>query len=182
MVALQASGYCNADALSTLHMMTKVRDLHDETAARDALLAINNASARETSLLSREKLDRMIACARVATFIAPDAAFLLGFDQDDDYDGGHFLWFRSRHAKFIYVDRIVVAAPYRRHGFGRALYADLFARAERLGHTHVACEVNAVPPNPTSDAFHAAEGFEQVGTATFDAGAKTVRYLLRLRP
>lgn len=162
-------------------MTIEIRDLHDDTAARDALLAINNASARETSLLTREKLDRMIAAARVATFVAPDAAFLLGFAQDDDYDGGHFLWFRNRFPRFIYVDRIVVAASYRRRGFGRALYMDLFARAERFGHTHVVCEVNAVPPNPTSDAFHAAEGFEQVGTATFDAGAKTVRYLLRRR-
>jgi predicted GNAT superfamily acetyltransferase len=39
--------------------------------------------------------------------------------------------------------------------------------------------VNAQPPNPTSDAFHAALGFVQVGTATFDDSAKTVRYLVR---
>jgi len=39
--------------------------------------------------------------------------------------------------------------------------------------------VNALPPNPVSDKFHAAHGFDEVGTATFDNGAKTVRYLLR---
>ena len=64
----------------------------------------------------------------------------------------------------------------------RVLYEDLFAQACRLGHSRIACEVNALPPNPTSDAFHAALGFVQVGTATIDGGAKIVRYLVRDEP
>jgi predicted GNAT superfamily acetyltransferase len=163
-------------------MTTKINDLHNDASARATLLAVNNASARETSLMTAEKLERMIASALVGTFIAPGTAFLLAFEQSDDYDGGHFLWFRSRFEKFIYIDRLVVAAPYRRHGLGRLLYADLFRRAEQLGHTHIVCEVNSQPPNPISDAFHAAQGFTEVGTAVIDGGAKTVRYLLRRRP
>jgi predicted GNAT superfamily acetyltransferase len=162
-------------------MTTEIKDLRGDAAARAVLLEVNNASARETSLMSLEKFDRMIASARVGTFIAPSAAFLLAFAQSDDYDGGHFLWFRGRFEKFIYIDRVVVAAPYRRHGLGRVLYADLLRQAEQLGHTHIVCEVNTQPPNPISDAFHAAQGFTQVGTATIDGGAKTVRYLLRRR-
>ena len=162
-------------------MTTKIKDLRGDAAACAALLGVNNASARETSLMSPEKFDRMIASARVGTFIAPSAAFLLAFEQSDDYDGGHFLWFRGQFEKFIYIDRVVVAAPYRRHGLGRVLYADLFRRAEQLGHTHIVCEVNTQPPNPISDAFHAAQGFTEVGRATIDCGAKTVRYLLRRR-
>jgi predicted GNAT superfamily acetyltransferase len=163
-------------------MTTKIKGLHDDVSARAALLDVNNASARETSLMTREKFDRMIASALVGTFIEPSAAFLLGFGQSDDYDGGHFLWFRGRFEKFVYIDRVVVAAPYRRHGLGRLLYADLFGRAEKLGHTHIVCEVNAQPPNPISDAFHAGQGFAEVGSAVIDGGAKTVRYLLRRRP
>jgi predicted GNAT superfamily acetyltransferase len=163
-------------------MPKEIKDLRDDTSAREALLHVNNASARETSLMTGEKFDRMISSALVGTFIAPGAAFLLAFGQSDDYDGGHFLWFRDRFEKFIYVDRVVVAKPYRRHGLGRLLYADLFRRADQLGHTHLACEVNMQPPNPTSDAFHAAQGFWEVGTAAVDGGAKTVRYLLRRRP
>jgi uncharacterized protein len=163
-------------------MTTEIRNLHNNASARAALLEVNNVSARQTSLMAQEKFDRMISSAVVGTFIQPAAAFLLAFEQSDDYDGGHFLWFRGRFERFIYVDRVVVAAPYRRHGLGRLLYADLFRRAEQLGHTQIVCEVNAEPPNPISDAFHAAQGFMEVGTAVIDGGAKIVRYLLRRRP
>jgi len=43
----------------------------------------------------------------------------------------------------------------------------------------VVCEVNSRPPNPESDAFHAALGFVEVGNARIHDGAKDVRYLLR---
>ena len=160
-------------------MAHDVRDLHQNHAAREELLRVNNANARETSLLTREKFDFMIASARVATFVEPSAAFLLAFEQDDNYDGSHFLWFRKRFDRFLYVDRIVVSDRHRRLGLGRLLYADLFGRAEQLGHARITCEVNSRPPNPTSDKFHAALGFHEVGTATMADGGKTVRYLLR---
>jgi uncharacterized protein len=160
-------------------MTPEIRDLHDDVSARDDLLRLNNDNARETSLLARQGFDRMIAAACVATFIAPSAAFHLAFEEGDAYEGGHFLWFRGRFDKFLYIDRVVVAEARRRHGLGRRLYDDLFERAVRRGHTRVVCEVNLLPPNPMSDKFHAAHGFEEVGTATLDGGAKTVRYLLR---
>jgi predicted GNAT superfamily acetyltransferase len=121
----------------------------------------------------------MISSASVATFVEPSAALLLAFEQNDSYEGGHFFWFRSRFDKFLYVDRVVVAEGHRKHGLGRLLYADLFGRAELLGHTSVVCEVNSQPPNPISARFHAAQGFNEVGTATIDDGAKTVSYLLK---
>jgi predicted GNAT superfamily acetyltransferase len=142
-------------------MTIEIGDLHTDRASRRALLEINNASVRETSLMTPEKFDRMISSARVATFIAPSAALLLAFEQGDDYDGGHFLWFRGRFEQFIYIDRVVVATHQRRLGLGRLLYADLFRRAEQLGQSRIVCEVNSQPPNPTSDAFHAAQGFDR---------------------
>jgi uncharacterized protein len=157
----------------------EIRDLHGDLSARGELLAVNNASAAETSPLSNERFDHLIDLARVATYVRPGAAFLLAFQQSDAYDGGHFLWFRDRFDRFLYIDRVVVAEGDRRHGLGRALYTDLFRRARELGHTAIVCEVNLLPPNPVSDRFHAAHGFTEVGRASFDAGAKTVRYLLR---
>jgi predicted GNAT superfamily acetyltransferase len=164
-----------------MQMACEIKDLHGEFPTREGLLRVNNASAQETSLLSQDRFDRLIAAARVATFIPPNAAFLLAFEQDDDYDGGHFLWFRSRLDRFLYIDRVVVAQEHRRRGLGRKLYGDLFKRAEELDHTSVVCEVNSQPPNPVSDEFHAAHGFQEIGSATIDQGGKTVRYLLRRR-
>jgi predicted GNAT superfamily acetyltransferase len=160
-------------------MRSEVRELRPAAAATGAILRLNNASANETSPLSREMLDHMIADARVATFIPPDTAFVLAFVQSDTYDGGHFRWFQERLAKFLYIDRIVIAQSHRRHGLGRLLYQDLFERARGLGQTCVTCEVNSLPPNPESDAFHAAMGFKEMGTATVDHGTKSVRYLIR---
>lgn len=162
-------------------MVSKVLDLHGHRPPREALLAANNASARETSLLTPEQFGRMIASATVATFVEPARAFLLAFEQTDDYDSINFLWFRSRYDRFLYIDRIVVATEHRRCGHGRILYADLFARAAERGESRIVCEVNLQPPNPGSDGFHAALGFREVGRATIDYGAKTVRYLLRVR-
>ena len=57
--------------------------------------------------------------------------------------------------------------------------SDLFEHAVRAGHDRVVCEVNQNPPNPASDAFHAALGFVEVGTASVYDGSRTVRYLSR---
>jgi hypothetical protein len=160
-------------------MAHEILDLHRDHAARDELLRVNNASARETSLLARDKFDRMIAAARVATFVAPAAAFLLAFAPEDDYDGVHFHWFRDRLPGFLYVDRIVVAELHRGSGLGRLLYHDLFKRAGVSGCSAIVCEVNLAPPNPASDRFHAALGFAEIGRATTSDGAKTVRYLMK---
>jgi predicted GNAT superfamily acetyltransferase len=77
------------------------------------------------------------------------------------------------------VDRIVVAASTRGRGYARRLYHDLFEHALKAGHERVACEVNISPPNPQSEAFHAALGFVEVGTADVYNGSRTVRYLSR---
>jgi hypothetical protein len=62
-------------------------------------------------------------------------------------------------------------------GCARRLYRDLFEHAAEAGHERVVCEVNSSPPNPASDAFHAALGFVEVGTASVYDGSRTVQYL-----
>jgi predicted GNAT superfamily acetyltransferase len=144
-----------------------------------ALLALNNAHAQELSWLEPERLEHLIREAFLARRIGELDAFLLAFDQDARYDSPNFLWFCARYPKFVYVDRIVVASSARGRGCARKLYEDLFEQALRAGHARVVCEVNSDPPNPGSDAFHAALGFVEVGTASIHGGAKTVRYLSR---
>jgi predicted GNAT superfamily acetyltransferase len=142
------------------------------------LLALNNAHAIELSWLEAERLRHLVAEAFLATRIGEVDALLLAFDQSADYDSPNFLWFRSRFPRFVYVDRVVVAPEDRGHGHARRLYRDLFALARQAGHDRIVCEVNSKPPNPASDAFHAALGFEEVGTGGIRGGSKTVRYLM----
>jgi predicted GNAT superfamily acetyltransferase len=142
------------------------------------LLALNNAHARQLSWLEPERFATIVAHAFHASRIGTDA-FLCAFDQDSPYDNTNFLWFKARYSRFVYIDRLVVAPHARGRGHARRLYMDLFASAARAGHRRIVCEINADPPNPASDAFHATLGFATVGTATLDAGMKTVRYFVR---
>lgn len=142
-----------------------------------AVLALNNAHAVELSWLEPARLATLIDRAFHARQIGAGAAFLLAFDQDAGYDSPNFLWFRARYPRFVYVDRVVVDKAARGRGFARRLYADLIAHAAAAGHEVVVCEVNADPPNPASEAFHAALGFGRVGTGSIQGGNKTVSYL-----
>lgn len=144
-----------------------------------AVLALNNEHAEELSWLEPERLNRLLRGSFHARRVGLLEAFLLTFDQEADYDSPNFLWFRDRYPKFVYVDRVVVAKSARGRGHARRLYQSLFEQARQAGHTLVTCEVNAEPPNPASDAFHASLGFAEVGTAAIHGGKKTVRYFAR---
>jgi predicted GNAT superfamily acetyltransferase len=146
-------------------------------ASEPAILALNNAHAMELSWLDAERLASLLGQAFYARGIGEVDAFLLAFDQSAAYDNPNYLWFRERYPRFVYVDRVVVAPALRGRGYARRLYADLFDEARRAGHAIVVCEVNSDPPNPASDAFHAALGFSEVGRAAFHHRQKTVRYL-----
>ncbi len=144
-----------------------------------AVLALNNAHARELSWLEPAALSALLAQAFYARLVAPADAFLLALDHTAAYDSPNYRWLKARYDRFIYVDRIAVAAYARGRGHARALYEDLFAAARGAGHALVVCEVNADPPNPASDAFHAALGFAEVGGAVLRDRGKTVRYFAK---
>lgn len=140
-------------------------------------LALNRAHETELSPLDRAGLKRLIGAAAYAKGLEA-GAMLIAFAPEADYDSPNFLWFRGRYDRFLYVDRVVVAERHRRRGLAAALYEDLFAEARAAGAERVVCEVNADPPNPGSDAFHARLGFAEVGAQTLPNG-KTVRYYAR---
>ncbi len=157
--------------------MAELTPLDEE--ALPAILALNNEHARELSWLELPKLRHLAGEAFLALRAGDADAFLLAFDQDADYDSENFLWFKARYPRFAYVDRVAVASHARGRGLARAFYETLFAKARDAGHTIVTCEVNSDPPNPGSDAFHAAMGFREVGTAAIYGGERTVRYFVR---
>jgi uncharacterized protein len=170
--------YSSAMSESKIQDITSA-DISPAASLGTAMLALNNAHAQELSWLEPERLEYLVAHAFFARRIGNLDAFLLAFDQDALYDSPNFLWFRARYERFVYVDRIVVAANARGRGYARLLYCDLLDQASKAGHERVVCEINSRPPNPESDTFHAALGFVEVGCASIHNDSKTVRYLLR---
>ena len=151
----------------------------EPAAILSSILALNTAHEVELSPLDPDRLRRLLAQSFAALRIGKVEAFLIAFDQAADYDSPNFIWFRDRYARFVYVDRVVVAGTARGRGHARSLYQALFERAGEAGHDRIVCEVNASPPNPASDAFHQALGFGEVGAGDIHGGAKSVRYYLR---
>jgi len=141
------------------------------------VLSLNNAHAKETSVLDEVSLATLLGMGFYARGIDRGAtAFLIALDHNAPYINPNFAWFKASREPFIYIDRIIVAKSARGLGIARLLYEDLFAAAKQAGHNRVVCEVNIEPPNPASVAFHAAMGFAGVGQATIHNGTKTVRY------
>jgi predicted GNAT superfamily acetyltransferase len=142
-----------------------------------AILLLNNAHAKETSTLDNASLKALLDMAFYARGIdRGGTAFLVALEHNAAYVNPNFAWFQGARESFVYIDRIIVSSSARGQGIARTLYEDLMATAKRAWHERVVCEVNIEPPNPASEAFHVALGFEAIGEATIHNGTKTVRY------
>jgi predicted GNAT superfamily acetyltransferase len=144
------------------------------------ILRLNDLHEAETSRLDASTLARLVADSFATLVVdAGRTGFVIAFDEGAEYGSPNFQWFKARYPSFVYVDRVIVAPEARGRGVARRLYQDICIAAAASGRQHVMCEVNVLPPNPVSDAFHAALGFTEVGRATLDGTRKTVRYLAR---
>ena len=145
------------------------------------VLLLNNASAKETSVLDEAGLKALLNMAFYARGVDHGAtAFLIALEHNAPYVNQNFRWFQSSRASFVYIDRIIVSSSARGQGIAKLLYEDLMAAAKRGGHDRLVCEVNIEPPNPISEAFHRAMGFHAIGQATIHNGAKTVCYFEKM--
>lgn len=100
--------------------------------------------------------------AAVILLAGEPAGFVVTFASGATYGSANYRWFSQRHEEFVYLDRIVLVPFARRQGLGTMVYDALEAdAAERVS---VFClEVNTVPPNEPSLAFHAQRGYREVG-------------------
>jgi predicted GNAT superfamily acetyltransferase/uncharacterized protein YggU (UPF0235/DUF167 family) len=127
------------------------------------MLELNLASERELSALDEQRLEWILALAHSAMVVESEgelAGFALALAPGAVYDSENYRWFSAAFARFLYLDRIVVAESQRRHGIGTLLYDAMEAAAAPF--ERMVCEVNVQPPNPASLAFHLARGYMEI--------------------
>lgn len=86
------------------------------------------------------------------------AGFLVALTPEADYLSPNFRWFQREYDDLVYIDRIVVAGAYRRHGLGRVFYADVQSFAD-VRSPRLCCEVLLEPRDDASVLFHGTYGF-----------------------
>ncbi|HAM26557.1 MAG TPA: GNAT family N-acetyltransferase [Microbacteriaceae bacterium] len=158
-----------------------VRDLtaHD----LDQVVELNDAAYPAVPITAIGEMADLLRVAGFASAAVDPAdestvlGFVIGMRPGSGYASENFRYFQSRGTNFLYVDRIVVNEATRGSGVGRMLYVSVFDLARVEGRAEVTCEVNLLPPNPESLAFHARLGFERVGEQDTKNGSVRVALL-----
>jgi predicted GNAT superfamily acetyltransferase len=153
----------------------RIRDI--EAADLPGLLALNNEHALEVNALTHDGLAGLVAVAAAARITDDGLGFVVALDETTPPHGPNHGWFVERYRAFLYVDRIVIAAPARGRGLARRLYEDLTTVAAGRP---LCCEVNIEPPNDASLAFHERLGFARCGEGVDPRNGKRARYLTRV--
>lgn len=141
------------------------------------ILKLNAEFVHWLSPMDQEGLSQLLTRADYARQADDAAGVLIGYAHDVDYPNHwNIEWLQVRLEDFFYIDRVIIDSAAQGRGLGRRLYADVTRYACSLGYSWLACEVNTVPDNPGSHAFHLSEGFNPLGEQVFFDKGKAVRY------
>ena len=160
-------------------MSIAIRDVREHEL--DSVLALNNAAGPGILPLDAARVRQFYDEAeyfRVAERDGALAGFLVGFGADSAHDSDNFRWFRERHPRFFYIDRIAVASRRRGGGVGRAFYADVQSYAE-LRYPQLACEVFLEPGTDPALLFHGSFGFREVGQHVMQGSGRRAAMLMK---
>ncbi|QRN55932.1 GNAT family N-acetyltransferase [Dyella caseinilytica] len=144
-------------------MALAIRDVREHDL--DAVLALNNTAGRSILVLDAAQLRYFYEHAdyfRVAEIDGQLAGFLIALRNGQDYSSTNYQWFSEHYPSFVYIDRIVIANAFRRHGLGRIFYCDVNSFAE-VRVPLLTCEVFLEPPDDVVVLFHGTYGFQEVG-------------------
>jgi predicted GNAT superfamily acetyltransferase len=130
-----------------------------------AVLALNQANVAALAPMDAARLEEIHRLADRFDVLEHDGAFagfVVTFGPGTPYDSENYRWFSRRHDRdFYYLDRIVLASTVRRRGLGTFVYDEVEATAAAYG--RLALEVNVIPRNDVSLAFHDRRGYVEVG-------------------
>jgi len=140
----------------------------------EQILSLNASAQPNVALLDRAELCRLRALSDGHVVAAQEGVILgyaLTFCRDDAYDGEEFLMLRAMIPQpFSYIDQVVVRGSAQGTGIGRFLYEFIEHTALIRAALWLCCEVNTVPPNPNSLAFHTRMGFSTLGSLATQDG------------
>ena len=138
---------------------------------RDDVLRLNEAEVEMLAPMDGPRLDELRGLAHRFDVVEVDGGFggfVVTFAPGAAYDSENYRWFGDRHGeRFYYLDRFVLDEPQRRRGIGSLVYDDVEATAS--AYDRMALEVNLVPRNDASLAFHRRRGYAEVGRLGDDA-------------
>jgi predicted GNAT superfamily acetyltransferase len=160
-------------------MQVNIRNIEDHDL--DAALALNESVLPHVNSLSSEKMAWFAGQAdyfQVADNGGSIVAMLVGFLPGSSYDSPFYQWFCDTYPLFAYIDRVAVCPDLRRSGLAAMLYQDFEATFSESV-PMLACEVNILPANATSMAFHKRMGFEQIEHAIIAPGVREVARLAK---
>lgn len=129
------------------------------------VLALNEAEVVMLAPMDEDRFHRLRGLADRFDVVEVDGrfgGFLITFGPGSPYDSENYRWFGERHGeRFYYLDRFVLHADQRRRGLGGLVYDEIESVAAAYG--PMTLEVNLVPRNDASLAFHERRGYAEVG-------------------
>lgn len=163
-------------------MALAIRDVNEHDL--DAVLALNNVAGKSILALDAARLRYFYDHAdyfRVAEIDGQLAGFLIALRENGGYTSPNYRWFSARYDAFVYIDRIVIANAFRRHGLGRVFYCDVTSFAE-VRVPLLACEVFLEPRNDVVVLFHGTYGFQEAGQQRMGDDGPLVSLLVKELP
>lgn len=147
--------------------MTSIRPVHRDDLA--AVHQLNASNQPDVGPLDDERVELFTGAAEAFWLVVDGSevvGLFVGLLAGHDYTSPNYRWFAGRWEQFAYVDRVALAPSARGSGLADELY-DRWEQVARRADASVLCaEVNILPPNPRSVAFHRRRGFLRVAEFT----------------
>lgn len=145
-----------------------IRDYKDSDL--EWFLELNNRAVPAVNALTSDTFAVNVKCSD-KILVAEEDGIQLGIiilmREGCGYPSRNFKWLSAKFDQHLYVDRIIVDDKAWGRGAGRALYEAALSYAEGLG-LPVTAEVNVIPNNPRSHAFHLKLGFGALEDVEYD--------------